>query len=105
MVGFRSEAGGIMEFLHKQFDALGPDDVIEVTLDHPANVQLLDPVNFERYRRGEEYHYYGGYVTQSPFRIRPPSQGRWHLVIDLGGGAGRVRAWVGVLSGPEAVAG
>jgi len=79
------------EFLHKEFDA-GPDDTIEVTLDHPANVQLLDQTNYDLYRRRQPYKYNGGYATQSPFRIRPPSKGRWHLVVDLGGGAGTVHA-------------
>jgi hypothetical protein len=48
-----------MEFLHKEIDA-GPEDLIEVFLDHPANVQLLDTPNFDRYRRREEYRYHGG---------------------------------------------
>ena len=40
-----------MGYLHYEFDA-GPGDVIEVTLDRAANVQLLDPANFEAYRDG-----------------------------------------------------
>ena len=82
-----------MEFLHQEIDA-GPEDLVEVMLDHPANVQLLDAENFERYRRKEEYRYHGGYATQTPYRIRPPHKGRWHVVIDLGGGAGAVKAEV-----------
>ncbi len=89
-----------MEFLHQELH-LGPSDAVEVTLDNPANVQLLDPPNYERYRRGEEYHYHGGYVTHSPYRIRAPHGGDWHLVIDLGGNAGRVRAWSRVLRGTD----
>ncbi len=86
-----------MEFLHKELD-LNTGDVVEVTLDHAANVQLLDADNYERYRQGELYHYHGGgYVTQSPFHIRAPQAGRWHLVIDLGGNAGRVQAWSRIL--------
>lgn len=38
-----------MNFLHQTFN-VGPDDVVEVTLDGQANVMLLDQVNFERYR-------------------------------------------------------
>ena len=79
------------EFLHKQIDA-GPEDTIEVYLDHPANVQLLDEANYELYRHRRPYSYHGGYAAESPFRVRPPSKGRWHLVVDLGGGAGTVRA-------------
>ena len=80
-----------MNYLHNEFDA-GPDDLIEVTLDAGANVQLMDPANFDNYRNGKRFHYYGGYVTTSPFSLRAPRQGRWHLVVDLGGFAGQVRA-------------
>jgi Domain of unknown function (DUF1883) len=88
-----------MDFLHQEFD-FGPEDVIEVTLDHPANVQLLDPTNFNHYRNGRPFHYIGGYATTSPFPLRPPHQGHWHLVVDLGGNAETVRASVRVLSEP-----
>jgi hypothetical protein len=87
-----------MEFLHQQFE-LGPNDVIEVALDHPANVQLLDPTNYGNYQNHRPYRYYGGHVTTSPYRLRPPFPGHWHLVIDLGGGAGSVRASGSVVSG------
>ena len=80
-----------MNYLHQEFDA-APSDVIEVTLDHAANVLLLDETNYASYRGGKPYRYQGGYVRYSPFRISPPSEGRWHLVVDLGGYAGRVRA-------------
>jgi hypothetical protein len=87
-----------MEFLHQELD-LTPSDIVEVTLDHPANVQLLDPTNYANYREGKPFRYSGGYVTTSPYRLRPSREGHWHLVIDLGGGAGRVRPSVRVLSG------
>ena len=87
-----------MDFLQHEFD-LSPSDVVEVTLDHPANVQLLDPTNFANYRDRKPFHYRGGYATTSPYRLRPPHEGHWHLVIDLGGGVGRVRASARVLSG------
>ncbi len=67
-----------MEFLHREFD-LGPNDVLEVTLDNAANVQLLDPTNYANYRNGRPFEYHGGYVTTSPYRLRPPHQGHWHL--------------------------
>ncbi len=83
------------DYLHQDLGELGPDDVVEVILDNPANVQLLDPANFEAYRERRPYRYAdGGYVTKSPVRLYPPRKGRWHVVIDLGGGPGRVRASV-----------
>jgi hypothetical protein len=87
-----------MNYLHYDLDA-GPDDVVEVTLDRRANVQLMDDSNFENYQNGREFHYFGGYAKESPIRLQPPRQGRWHLVIDLGGGAGTVKAAVQTLQG------
>ncbi len=85
-----------MNFLHYEIDA-GPDNVIEVTLDKQANVRLLDGDNFRKYKRGGKHNYYGGLAKVSPFRISPPRQGHWHLVIDLGGYPGTVKASVSVI--------
>jgi hypothetical protein len=85
-----------MNYLHYEFD-LGADDVVEVTLDKQANVRLLDATNYALYRNGGQYRYYGGLAKESPVRIRVPHAGPWHLVIDLGGYAGTVRASAHVL--------
>lgn len=86
-----------MDYLHSEFD-LSSDDVLEVTLGgNAANVQLLDPVNFQNYSNRKAFRYYGGYAKQSPVRIPVPHAGHWHLVIDLGGNAGKVGASVRVL--------
>ncbi|HWE35252.1 MAG TPA: DUF1883 domain-containing protein [Isosphaeraceae bacterium] len=84
--------------LHQEFDA-GPEDVIEVTLDNSANVQLLDEANYQNYVNGRAFRYHGGFAEMTPFRLRPPRQGHWHLVIDLGGGPGQVRAFTKILPG------
>ena len=88
-----------MEYLHQAFD-LAMGDIVEVTLaGNAANVLLLDDANFQNYQQGKPYyHYYGGYARTSPFRIDAPRPGRWHLVVDLGGGAGRVQASGSVIS-------
>jgi hypothetical protein len=86
-----------MNYLHQEFDA-GPSDVIEVNLDHAANVLLLDPTNYNDYRNGRTYRYYGGHAKSSPFRISPPRAGHWHLIVDLGGNFGSVRASASLLS-------
>lgn len=87
-----------MEYLHKEFD-LTQGDVVEVTLaGNAANVLLLDPDNFQNYLQGKPCNYHGGYARISPFRIEVPQAGRWHLVVDLGGGAGRVQASSRVIS-------
>ncbi len=81
-----------MEYLHREFD-LAQDDVVEILLSgNAANVLLLDGDNFENYRQGKPYKCFGGYARTTPFRIDAPHAGRWHLVVDLGGGAGQVKA-------------
>jgi Domain of unknown function (DUF1883) len=86
-----------VNFLHYDL-RLGPDDVVQVTLDKQANVRLMDDMNFSNYKQGRNHHYYGGLAKVSPASVRPPHAGRWHLAIDLGGHAGTVTASVRVLS-------
>jgi len=86
-----------MNHLHYEFEA-SPGDIIEVTIDRAANVQLLDPGNYDNYINGRTYHYVGGYATSSPIRFAIDRPGLRHVVIDLGGGAGRVRATAGLIS-------
>ncbi len=85
-----------MNFLHYEFD-LAANDVVEVTLDKQANVRLLDDANFAAYSSGRQYHYHGGLAKLSPVRLVAPHAGHWHVVIDLGGFAGAVRASAQVL--------
>ncbi|MEX0711892.1 MAG: DUF1883 domain-containing protein [Pirellulales bacterium] len=90
-----------MNYLHYQFD-LSPHDAIQVVLDRQANVRLLDEVNYQKYRRGEHHQYYGGLAKTTSVTLEAPREGRWHLVIDLGGYPGRVRAAVEKLSKAQA---
>jgi hypothetical protein len=83
-------------FLHQEFD-LQAGDIVEVTLDAPANVMLLDPANFSNYKNGLSYRYHGGHATESPVRLLTPRSGTWHVVVNLGGYPGRVRAGVRVI--------
>ncbi|MBN9122822.1 MAG: DUF1883 domain-containing protein [Planctomycetes bacterium] len=85
-----------MNYLHQEIE-LDAEDVVEVTLDHPANVQLLSAHEFEQYQQGKPFRYAGGYFRESPARISAPYPGRWHVVVDLGGGAGSVRASLRIL--------
>ena len=85
-------------YLHHEFD-LSANDTVEVTLDNRANVRLLDDTNFLLYKNGKHHRYYGGLAKTSPFRIAAPRAGHWHVVIDLGGYAGTVRASASVLQG------
>ncbi len=85
------------KYIHYEFDT-SPGDVIEVELDRAANVQLLDRENYDHYGERQPYRYYGGYAKVSPVTLSPPHPGHWHVVIDLGGGPGRVRASVRMVS-------
>jgi len=82
-----------MQYLHYDLH-LGPNDVVEVTLDRQANVRLLDDHNFAEYRQGRAHRFHGGLAKQSPVRLQPPCSGRWHVAIDLGGYRGQVKAAV-----------
>ncbi len=73
-------------------------EVVSVHLTgNAANVLLLDALNYANYEAGRAYQYFGGYYTRTPAVITPPHAGYWHVVVDLGGGAGRVGASVSVL--------
>ncbi len=87
-----------MDFLHDEFD-LNPGDIVEVNLDGQANVMLLDSTNYDNYKNGRAYRYYGGHAEVSPVRLPAPRGGKWHLVVNLGGYPGSVRAGVRVLRG------
>lgn len=82
-----------MNYLHYDLN-LQSNEIVEVTLDKQANVRLLDENNYLKYQRQEQHKYYGGLATKSPVRLSPPYSGHWHLIIDLGGYSGTVRASV-----------
>ena len=85
-----------MDFLHTEFQG-SSDEVVLVTLDSQANVMLLDDMNFFAYRDGRSFNYYGGWATRSPIRLVPPHIGHWHVVVDLGGASGTVRAGIRII--------
>jgi Domain of unknown function (DUF1883) len=80
-----------MNFLKYEFDA-GPSDIIQVRLDKQANVRLLDYNNFQKYQNGQQHTYFGGHAKTSPVNLKPPYQGHWYVVVDLGGYSGTIRA-------------
>jgi hypothetical protein len=90
-----------MQHIHNEFEA-NAGDVIEVTIDHPANVQFLDQANYDLYKSNQGYRYTGGHATTSPVRFEVPRDGRWHITVDLGGGPGRVKAWSRLYQGTSA---
>lgn len=87
-----------MNYLHTEFWG-GCEAVALITLHGQANVLLLDDINYSAYGAGRSYQYCGGWATHSPVKLSPPHHGHWHVVIDLGGSAGNVRAGVRVIEG------
>ncbi len=86
-----------MQYIHSTL-TLGNNDAIEVTLDRQARVMLMDQGNYSNYRSGRRFRFYGGWTKVSPCRVAAPHGGRWHVVVDLDGLAGSVRARIGVIS-------
>jgi hypothetical protein len=70
---------------------------VVVTLNHRANVILVDDHNFGRYKSGQEFRHFGGHATHSPYSIPAPSTGYWTVVIDLGGFSGQVEFSINVV--------
>jgi Domain of unknown function (DUF1883) len=66
-----------------------------------ANVILLDPLNFQRYRNGQFFFYLGGYRRRSPVRLQIPKGEHWYLVVDDGGYGGRLCAELEVVTADE----
>jgi hypothetical protein len=87
-----------MDFLHFDLGSQSRGNVAVVKLNTAANVRLLDDANFGAYRAGRQHRTYGGLAKESPVRLVIPSAGRWHVVVDLGGYAGQVRAEVNVIA-------
>ena len=87
-----------MNFIHSDIGQLSPGDVAVVTLGVAANVRLLDDGNFGSYQAGRNYRgYHMGYYRRSPVRLPIPAIGHWHVVVDLGGHSGTIRAGVQVM--------
>ena len=70
-----------MYHLHKMI-RLGGGDTIQVGLTAPAQVMLMDESNYTAYADGDDFEYYGREVKRTPFEIKSPCAGLWHLVIE-----------------------
>jgi hypothetical protein len=67
-----------------------------------ADVLLLDPVNFVKYKGGTLFTYSaGGHYRRSPARLPIPEDGRWYAVVDFHGYSARARAAIEVLAPAE----
>lgn len=88
-----------MSFIHYDLGQLSRGDVVEVTLTSGANVRLMDQSNFRKYKQAGKHRYFGGLAKKSPARIPVPSNGRWHVAVDMQGLRGSTKASVRVING------
>ena len=85
-----------MQHLHQEYN-LNSNDCVQVTLDKQANVRIMDTNNYNKFKRGGRHSYIGGLAKTSPIRLSVPHAGHWHVVVDLGGYSGSVRASVSII--------
>ena len=64
----------------------GPNMVAEVTINRSANAYLVNAQGYQNYLNGNDFKYYGGYATSSPYCIVIPSSNHWYVIIDNGDG-------------------
>lgn len=58
---------------------------VEVKLEHAADVFLVDSTNFQKYKSGQGFKYYGGHYTTTPVNISVSGTGRWYLIVNGSG--------------------
>ncbi|WP_196599815.1 DUF1883 domain-containing protein [Pectinatus frisingensis] len=58
---------------------------VKVKLNYAADVFLVDSTNFQYYRNGQDFKYFGGHYTKSPVIITVSGVGRWYLIVRGGG--------------------
>lgn len=89
----------MLNFLKYDLGNIKRGEVVEVILTGGANVRLMDSSNFNKYKTGQKYKYYGGLAKKSPVRIAVPNSGHWYLVVDMQGLRGSTNASVRVVPG------
>lgn len=62
----------------------GPRLVVEVSINLPANVYLVNAQGYQNYLNGNEFIHEGGHATDSLYRIQIPSSNHWYVIIDNG---------------------
>lgn len=55
---------------------------VEVKLQYAADAFLVDSLNFQKYRSGQNFKYFGGHYTKTPVVITVSGVGRWYLIVN-----------------------
>ena len=63
---------------------------VEVELQYASDVFLIDSLNFQKYKSGYDFEYFGGHFTETPVHIHVSGKGRWYLIV-IGGGQYKYR--------------
>ena len=74
-----------MQYIVYDIGSVAQDSIVEVRLSMATNVRLIDKVNMDLMKSGQQYRCYGGYVTTSPHKIPVPETRHWYVTIDLVG--------------------
>lgn len=88
-----------MQYQYYDLGSISAGNIVEVTLGYAANVRIMDSSNYSSFKAGRKHRFIGGHVTRSPYKATIPQSGRWYVVVDLGGYAGKVKSGVRVLPG------
>lgn len=54
---------------------------VQVILDNAADVFLVDSSNFNNYKNGRQFKYYGGHYNRNPVVINVSGSGTWYLIV------------------------
>ncbi|WP_337249240.1 DUF1883 domain-containing protein [Escherichia coli] len=58
-------------------------DLVRVQCSHQINVLLMDDSNYQAFKRGGRFIYYGGFYERFPANITVPHSGYWNVVLAL----------------------
>lgn len=80
----------MFEHIHAR-NYLEKESVIRVHLKDACWVRVMDDMNYNRFRRSEDYRAIVDVVSISPHDVVVPHSGMWNVVLDLNGSAGNIR--------------
>lgn len=86
------------DYIHQEKYLKHGDQVILQSANQACNFMIMDGTNYNYYRQGKQFRYYGGSCTQVPSYITVPHATNWHVVADLGGRGGRLSVSIGYIT-------
>jgi len=93
---FENEGGLNMKYWFHDIGVIDQGHILEVTLDRPAHVRIMDDTNYENFKNRQTYTSVVSKVTDSPYKVKLPRSAHWFVVIDLDGKPGAVASSVKV---------